>query len=156
MSSFGALIVSNRLAPPQRELLLIHCYWEYECKWSIESISSLKVEHLLLLYWVLGIVACWRDMLRLLPWLIETEWKQMFILIEWMSAYCLMLLRHTTQVLHLWKWNKQCLLLLLSAVSAFSIIASCSSIQIIEDPDWWHQMTIFKYLLLSIACSYLI
>ena len=99
MSSFGALI-SNQQVPPQRELLLIDCYWEHKCEWSAESFSSLKVEQI----------------------------KQHLLLLLSTEYCCVLETRNTstasTAVTH-WKWNKQYLLLILSGVSALSIITMC-------------------------------
>ena len=46
-----------------------------------------------------------------------------------------------------WKWNKQCLLLLLSECLYLVKLprARASTTVTIEDPDWRHQMIIFKY-----------
>jgi len=90
---------------------------------------------LLLLSGVSALIACivvyWRDTiqaLHLLPWLIETEWNKhclfMLLLIEW--SVCI--LPHVGETYNTttaftithWKWNKQCLL---SGVSALSIVA---------------------------------
>jgi len=138
-SLFRALIISNRQASPQRELLPIDCYWEYECEWSIESFSSLKVCYY---YWVLSIVTCWRDTqhkhciycrdsLKLSGTNSAYLYSYQLSGVSAYCGYCCLLEWHTTQVLWhlLWliesQWNNQCLLLLLNGVSALSIIATC-------------------------------
>ena len=106
------------------------------------------------------VVVCWRDTqhkrciycrdsLKLSG--TNMQWSFILLLIKW--SVCILSHvgeTHNTStaftVTH-WKWNNQCLFLLLNGVSVLTIIATCSSIQIIEDPDWWHQMIIFKYLL---------
>ena len=115
-SSFGALIISNQQAPPQRELLLIDCYWEYECEWSTESFSWLKVEQTVLVItikWSVYTYYCHvleryaAQALHLLPWLNETEWNKQclfMLLLSGVPAYCCLLERHTTQVLQHLLW----------------------------------------------------
>ena len=114
MSSFGAFIISNWQVPPQRELLLIDCYWEYECEWSTELFSSLKVVLVITIECSVCTLYCCvleRHVTKALH-LLLCEWNKPAV-------------RHTTQALHLlwlmkqWKWNKWCLL---SGVSALSTV----------------------------------